>query len=190
MNAIPEHRMTVDEFLEWAKAQPGRYELFDGRIVAMSPERVGHAEAKGRVYRALGDAISKSQLPCTVLPDGATVRVDARTTYEPDSLVYCGQKLDDDAIEVPNPIIIVEVLSPSTQYIDLGAKLAGYFQIPSVVHYLLVTPGNAPIIHHQRQADGNILTRLAHADPVTLDPPGLTFDPPGLTFDVADVLPA
>ena len=62
------------------------------------------------------------------LPDGMTVRIDDVTAYEPDALVYCGTKLPPSAVEVPNPVIVVEVLSPSTRHIDLSAKLADYFR--------------------------------------------------------------
>ena len=57
------------------------------------------------------------------LPDGMTVRINDLTAYEPGALVYCGTKLAPRAIEVANPVIVVEVLSPSTRHVDLAAKL-------------------------------------------------------------------
>ena len=102
-----------------------------------------------------------------------TVRIDEATAYEPDALVYCGSKLSPAAIEVPNPIIVVEVLSPSTRHIDLSAKLVDYFRLPSVAHYLIVDPVSPRIIHHARDAGDTILTRSVTAGTVVLDPPGL-----------------
>lgn len=113
-------------------------------------------------------------LPCFMLPDGMTVRISNDTAHEPDALVYCGPKLPANAIEVPNPVIVVEVLSPSTRRIDASKKLAGYFSLPSLHHYLIVDPEKPPLIHHQRQADGTILTRLISDGPVHLDPPGFS----------------
>jgi Uma2 family endonuclease len=168
--------MTVEEFLDWAERQPGRFELHDGQAVAMSPERVGHAEIKGRVYRILGDAILQAGLSCHALPDGAAVRKSEANCYEPDALVYCGPDAPRDAIEIANPLIVVEVLSPSTAHIDVARKLAGYFQISSVSHYLIIDPDRPPAIHHQRQGDGSILTRLVPSGQIWLDPPGLTID--------------
>lgn len=173
MDTAPNHLMTVDEFLEWAEAQDGRYELYEGRVYAMSPERAAHAEAKFVVQSALQEGIRKAGLPCFMLPDGMTVRISNDAAYEPDALIYCGAKLPADALEVPNPIIVVEVLSPSTSRIDATRKLAGYFSLPSVHHYLIIDPGKPPLIHHQRQGDGTILTRLMNEGKLHLIPPGL-----------------
>jgi Uma2 family endonuclease len=172
MTALTKPRMNVDEFLAWAVDQPGRYELFRGEVYAMSPETIGHAQAKGAVYSALLAAVRRSGCPCHVLPDGATVRIDDTTAYEPDALVYCGQRLPSSAIEVPEPVIVVEVLSPSSRQVDLAIKLAGYFLLPSLAHYLIVDPTRSLILHHSRTGDA-ILTRVVTEGAIVLDPPGL-----------------
>jgi Uma2 family endonuclease len=172
MTALTKPRMNVDEFLSWAVDQPGRFELFRGEVYAMSPETVGHAKVKGAVYRGLLAAVRKSGYPCHVLPDGATVRVDDATAYEPDALLYCGQELAVSAIEVPEPVIVVEVLSPSSHQVDLAIKLAGYFLLPSLAHYLIVDPTRSLILHHSRTGDA-ILTRVVTEGAIVLDPPGL-----------------
>ena len=176
MDSAPKSHMTVDEFLEWAEAQEGRYELYNGQVYAMSPERSGHALMKFAVQVALADAIRKAGLACTMYPDGMTVRISEDTAHEPDALVYCGPPLPDQALEVPGPVVVVEVLSPSTRRIDASAKLRGYFSLPSVHHYLIVDPGKPPLIHHQRQGDETILTRLLGDGVLRLNPPGLEID--------------
>jgi Uma2 family endonuclease len=173
MNVLTKPRMNVDEYLAWAEGRPGRYELFRGEVFAMSPETVGHAETKAAVHAALMAGIRKRRVPCYVLPDGATVRIDDTTAYEPDALVYCGQKLAPSTIEVPNPVIIVEVLSPSTRQVDVTLKLAGYFRLPSVAHYLIVDPTQPSVIHHSRGTGDTILTRIVTEGVIALDPPGL-----------------
>jgi Uma2 family endonuclease len=173
MTALTKPRMTVDEFLAWAEDAPGRYELFRGEVYAMSPEGVGHTKAKGAVYTALLSAMRRSGCPCHVLTDGATVRVDNVTAYEPDALVYCGQEVALTALEVPNPVIVVEVLSPSTRQFDVSIKLAGYFRLPSVAHYLIVDPTQPLILHHCRGVDDTIVTRIVTEGAIMLDPPGL-----------------
>ena len=176
--------MTVDEFLVWAESQPEqRFELVHGQPIAMSPERARHAEAKGQLYVALRGAIQVAGLPCHVLPDGMTVRVDDETAFEPDALVYCGTRLDGDEIEVPNPIIVVEVISPTSIKYDSGAKLIGYFKIASVRHYLMVDPVAKLVVHHARQDDATILTRIVADGTIDLTPPGLA-------LDLADVFPS
>ena len=123
--------MNVDEYLAWAEGRPGRSELYESVVYAMAPQRVIHAEIKLAVHLALVAAIREGRLPCHMLPDGMTVRIDAGTAYEPDASVYCGAKLPPSALEVTDPVIVVEVLSPSTQHIDSGVKLPGYFGSPA-----------------------------------------------------------
>jgi Uma2 family endonuclease len=105
-----------------------------------------------------------------------SVRVNERTVYEPDALVRCGTPLPGDAVEVGDPVIVVEVVSPSSRGIDRGVKLAGYFSMPSVRHYLIVDTEKRVVIHHQRGEDGRIEVRILHDGPLTLDPPGLAID--------------
>jgi Uma2 family endonuclease len=166
-------RMNVDEYLAWAQAHPGRYELSDGEVVAKSPAGAGHAAVKFTVQTALLAGIRARGLPCHMLPNGMTVRIDETTSYEPDALVYCGTKLAPSAIEVPAPVIVVEVLSPSTRRIDASAKLAGYFRVPSVAHYLIVDPNKPLVLHHARGSEDMILTHIVTQGTIELDPPGL-----------------
>ena len=168
-------RMTADEFLAWAMEQHEgqRYELMDGEVVGMDPERAAHARAKGRVFQALAQAIRLAGLPCEAFPDGMSVRIDRDTVYEPDALVHCGSRLDDDAIEVPEPLIVVEIVSPSSSRLDSTAKLLRYFRVPSVRHYLIITTGDRTIVHHERDETGTIAMRIIRDGPVRLDPPGI-----------------
>jgi len=165
--------MTVDEFLVWAEAQDGRWELYNGVPYAMAPERARHGEVKFAVQTALVQGIRKAGLACHMRPDGATVRVSQYIAHEPDALVYCGPKLPDESIEVPEPVIVVEVASPSTRKIDASLKLTGYFSLPSVQHYLIVDPDGPPVIPPRRQGDGTILTTIVHDGVLTLAPPGI-----------------
>jgi Uma2 family endonuclease len=165
--------MTVDEYLSWAEGRPGRYELVDGLVQAMTPERAAHAETKLAVHMAFAAGLRKQRLPCHVLPDGMTVRIDETTAFEPDASIYCGPKLAPSALEVKNPVVVVEVLSPSSQQIDASTKLAGYFRLPSIVHYLIVDPDKPLIIHHARRRDDSILTHIVRSRSIVLDPPGL-----------------
>lgn len=183
MNVVPTPRLSVDDYLAWADSHPGRYELHDGRVIKMSPENAGHAEVKFAVQSALAAGLRTQRLPCRMLPDGMTVRIDDHTAFEPDALVYCGDKAAPRAVEIPAPVIVVEVLSPSTRQTDEVKKLAGYFRVASIAHYLIVDPGEPLVVHHARGASGDIVTRIVR-DGV------LILDPPGLTLAIADIYPA
>jgi len=143
-----------------------------GTPIAMAPERWVHARLKARIWRALDREIRDSGLPWQAAPDGMTVEIDDDTDYEPDALVNCGDPIDDEATAAPNPVVIVEVLSPRTESLDAGGKLADYFRLPSVQHYLLVRPLRREIIQHSRTGE-RIETRIVCSGSVELDPPGI-----------------
>ena len=167
-------RLSRTEFRRWTETQThGRFERVDGEVVAMAPERWVHARLKARIWRALDREIASAELPCQAAPDGMTVEIDQETDYEPDALVNCGPPIPDDATAAPNPIVIVEVLSPSTASVDAGGKLADYFRVPSVQHYLLVRPTRREIIHHRRDG-ARIETLIIREGFVVLDPPGIS----------------
>ena len=169
-------QMTREEFLRWAETQPrGRFERIDGKVVAMAPERGAHLRIKRDVLLALLRGIAAAGLPCEALPDGATVEVEAGNDYEPDAVVTCGERMAAEATVAPNPIIVVEVLSPSTQGGDLTRKLIGYFKVPSVRHYLILFAERPQVIHHRRRDVGDeIETRMLVTGEIKLDPPGIT----------------
>jgi Uma2 family endonuclease len=173
----PPGRMTVDQFVAWAMAQPeGRFELVNGTVVAMAPERAGHARLKSEVWIALREGIKSAGLACEALPDGMTVKIDEHTAYEPDAQVHCGERLADDTVIVPAPVIVVEVLSPSNATRDTGAKLADYFRLASLRHYLIVRTDRPTVIHHRR-VDGDVIeTRIVTGGALLLEPPGITLE--------------
>jgi Uma2 family endonuclease len=175
MNIALRKSLTVADYLVWADAQTERVrsELINGQIVMMAPERAAHVRTKIAAVRALGDAIEQAGLPWEALGDGLGVRIDEHTVYEPDAIVYCGSRLSADALIVPNPIIIVEVLSPTTAHTDTSAKLIGYFKLSSVQHYLIIDPEQRSLAHHARGSDGAISGGPVPGENLTLDPPGL-----------------
>jgi Uma2 family endonuclease len=177
MNVSKPVKMTADEFIAWGLQQgSGRYELDGGELITMAPERARHTRAKARLWRMLEDAISAARLQAEALADGASVQIDGRTVYEPDALVRMGPLLGDDEVKVPDPVIVAEVLSPSTEKRDLATKLSGYFRLPSVRHYLILDPDEAMLIHHGRRPDGIVETATLTEGRVWLDPPGLELD--------------
>ena len=97
-------KMTVEEFLAWAEAQPGdgKYELIGGvpvlkngtdeePLTAMAPERFAHAEAKFAITVKLKDAIRRAGALCQAAIDGLGIAVDENTSYIPDAVVNCGE---------------------------------------------------------------------------------------------------
>jgi len=164
--------MTSDEFLLWAEGKEGRWELHDDVPAMMSPERVAHIRTKFSAAPALREAVKDAHLPCEGFADGLSVKINARTTFEPDATLVCGPRRHDDAIVINDPIIVVEVLSPNTAAIDHGPKLSGYFSLPSVHHFLILDPERRVAIHHKRGQGEAIETRVLMSGVARLDPPG------------------
>jgi Uma2 family endonuclease len=184
MNVVLPSKMTVDEFLVWAlRQEKGKYELFDGRVVMQQPQTWGHADIRWRIANLLAAAIERAGVPHYAAPDGMTVRIGTHVAFEPDALVAPLPKPERLDLEIPNPVIVVEVLSPSSAKRDLTDKLAGYFQVPSIQHYIVLDPEDREIIWHRRAAGGTL------EPPVTLREGSLELNPPGITLAIADVFP-
>ena len=175
MDAHTRHRMTSDEFIDWSIGRPDgrRYELMDGEVFEMASERWYHALVKGRVFRELARAMDEAGLSGDVIPDGMAVQVSADTVYEPDAALRIGPALDRMATRYSDPLLVVEVLSPSTHHLDSGLKLADYFTLPSLQHYLIVRLDTPMVIHHERSADGGIRSSIARAGMLRLASPGI-----------------
>jgi Uma2 family endonuclease len=165
-------RLTRKGFQRWAETQRGRFERIAGEPVAMSPECVQHIRIRSRIWAALDRAVRDAGLDCEALANGVTIEVDADTDYEPDAVVNCGRRLPPDATAATNPVIVVEVLSPATQSIDTGEKLADYFRVASIQHYLIVRARRQEIIPHRRSSDA-IASSTVNAGAIRLDPPGI-----------------
>jgi Uma2 family endonuclease len=171
----PDARMTREEYRAWAGHQPThRFERIEGVVVAMAPEHAAHNLRKASAWNALRAAARNAALPCQVSTGGMTIEV-GDSDYEPDAVLRCdGDRLPAGAIAVPDPLAIVEVLSPTTSGVDRGLKLRDYFRVPSVMHYLIVWPETQRIVRHSRQPNGDIATQIFTAGEIVLDPPGLT----------------
>jgi len=171
----PKVRMKVDEFLVWSERQPDdRYELIDGKIVAMTRDTVRHNRAKLAACIALRDAVRAAGLPCEVFIDGVGVAINETTLRIPDAVVQCGAEPDPMAMVIGLPLIVVEVVSPSSERDDTDAKLVEYFSVASIRHYLIVFSEKRVVVHHRRDDEGHIATRIAHHGDINMNPPGMT----------------
>ena len=142
------------------RASATKHELFGGVVVAMAGGSPRHNAICGNAIGALREALRDR--PCVVLTSDQRVHVEATglSTY-PDATVLCGQARfhPHDRDTLLNPSVLVEVLSPSTEAYDRGAKFAHYRSIPSFVEYLLVSQAERRVDHYRRLEAGQwILT--------------------------------
>lgn len=164
---------SVEAFDRWALNQDGRWELHDGLPIAMVPERVDHARIKTRTWQALDRSLRGRGNDCEAILDGPLVPGPGLRRFQPDVLLTCGDRPDGDDLVVAAPLLIVEVVSPSSEGHDLGLKLDSYLALPSVQHYLVVFADRRLVVQHSRQAGPGLLTTLHHDGTIVLDPPGI-----------------
>jgi Uma2 family endonuclease len=151
--ALETRRMTADEFLAWDETQPLKHEFVRGEVFAM----VGGVDRNYTV--ALNLAIRLRQhlrgTPCRVYGSDVKLRVEAADCFfYPDLMVTCSGADMHQRLLKREPVLVVEVLSPSTSGYDRGEKFADYRQLPSLAEYLLVDVDRRQCDLYRKGADG------------------------------------
>jgi Uma2 family endonuclease len=147
--------MTVAEFLAWDDGTDTRYELIDGVPVAMAPASPAHAFLAGNVAGLL---YARLRSPCrTALEAGIARPESAGNSFLVADLAITCSPQPREAQWIIDPVVIVEVLSPSTVGQDRSAKLDTYMSILSVREILLVSSEERRAVLHRRVADGWLL---------------------------------
>jgi Uma2 family endonuclease len=127
--------MTLAEFLEWDDGTGRRYELLDGAPVMMAPS----LEAHGELAVALGAEIrARLKPPCRVISEAGIVIADRADTYYVADLAVTWAPREPGRRMVVEPVLVIEVLSPSTGQVDRWRKVADYRTLPPVQEILLV----------------------------------------------------
>jgi Uma2 family endonuclease len=144
--------MTLDEFLAWDDGTDRRYELWGGVVTAMAPPmpRQGllTAALSGEIRSAL-----RARPSCRVVSEAGVALPDRNDTfYVADLAVICEPLRPEDRL-IRNPVLIVEVLSPSTAAIDWQIKVPDYRRISSVMEMLLIDSESAFAEVHRREGD-------------------------------------
>lgn len=161
MSAIPvsKQKYTLEEYLELDKNSEEKYEYFDGDVFDMAGGSPNHARL-GFDIGALFSQKLKGR-DCEAFNSDMRIKVPAALPYRyPDVSVVCGdpvfEELNGQEMLV-NPVLIVEVLSPSTAAYDLKDKFTAYQSIDSFREYLIVSQDRPHVIQHIRQSKGRWL---------------------------------
>jgi Uma2 family endonuclease len=143
--------MTLAEFLDWDDGSDRRYELVGGIAVMMAPA----SEAHGELTLALGAEIrSRLRPPCRAISEaGITVPDRSDTYYVADLAVTCSPR-EPGRRMVVEPVLVVEVLSPSTSQVDRWSKVADYRALASVQEILVLSSAERRVELQRRTSDG------------------------------------
>ncbi|WP_394836919.1 Uma2 family endonuclease [Pendulispora rubella] len=145
-------RVTFAEFCDMTPPDDRRYELFDGRIVAMNQPSGRHAFLTGSLIRTLGNALASR---CHVVgPMGIYVEA-TDDGFAPDVIVTCEPARYDPirGRALVNPRALFEILSPSTEHIDKTLKVSRYTTLPSLQEYVLVSQNEKHVQIYRRGHD-------------------------------------
>jgi Uma2 family endonuclease len=155
-----------------------RHEFLDGEIYAMAGGTPQHAAISMNIGAALN--VQLRGKPCRVHSSDLRIRVPATGLVAyPDVSVVCGhvERDPEDGNTIVNPVLLVEVLSPSTEEYDRYEKLSHYKQIASLQEVLLVAHSQKEVEHWRRGADGQWVSSLRRSkDLIALSSVGCTLD--------------
>jgi Uma2 family endonuclease len=173
--------MTGPEFLSFERNNEARHQLWDGEVFAMSGASRAHVLLVGNLLvelkRQIGDRA------CEVYSNDMRVEIRSTGAFTyPDLAMVCSQPefLDAANDTLRNPVVIVEVLSDSTEAFDRGRKFRAYQTIESLQHYVLVSQHERLVEVMTRQAGAWVMRSYRSGEPVVLAPPGLQLDVDGL----------
>ncbi len=154
MSALPQRKLTAAEYLEIERCAEFKSEFHNGEMFAMAGASIPHNRIVGNILRALGNRLEKRD--CNVYPSDTRVKIERINKYTyPDVSVTCGQEIYEDEREdiLLNPILIVEILSPSTAGYDRGDKFQHYQFIKSLQEYILIAQDTCRVEQFVRQHD-------------------------------------
>src|SRR5438132_6385641 len=156
MSAIINPRYTLDEYFELELSSEEKYEYFNGEVFCMSGVKRNHSLATGNIFNSLKNALGTRG--CEIHASDLRVKTPSMPPYRyPDVVVVCDRPQFEEigGLDVLlNPVLIVEVLSPSTEAYDRGDKFTYYKSIPSFREYLLVAQHRPHITHYVKAETG------------------------------------
>jgi len=150
MSNAAEKLMSLDEFLAWEREQPERYEYAGGVITMMTGASLRHATITMNLAFALRQVLRGTG--CRSFANDAKVVAGVSVRY-PDIAVTCQPVIGTDDT-VPEPILVIEVISPSTEREDRGRKKFDYFATRSIRQYAIVEQGQRLVDLYTRAATG------------------------------------
>ncbi len=157
--------LTPEEYLTWERKQPFKNEYHNGQIIAMSGANRWHNCITVDIAVQLSNQLMGKE--CEVYISQMRVRTSPEISYfYPDVIVVCGEpRFEDDTFDtLLNPIIVIEVLSPSTAAFDRGEKFEYYKQLASLQEYVLISQDSVRVEHYRREGTQWTHNKLQHLE--------------------------
>jgi Uma2 family endonuclease len=155
-------RYTPAQYLAAERDAKIRHEYFNGFITAMAGGTPEHNQIAGNIFRKLGNQLEDRE--CTAYISDMRLLISSTELYTyPDVMAVCGEALFqkiEGVATLLNATLIVEVLSPTTEWYDRGAKFAHYRRLPSLQEYVLVSQDKVLIERYTRQGNDWVLSEF------------------------------
>jgi Uma2 family endonuclease len=150
--------MTPAEYIQLEEQTGERYEYWNGEVFAMSGGTLPHNLIAAKLNRKIGSLIEGKGCEVVGSDQKVVVLATGLETY-PDLTVYCGQPhlAGANSLALANPVLLAEVLSPSTEAYDRGDKAAHYRRIPSLQEYLLIAQDRVRVERYRRVGNNDWL---------------------------------
>ncbi len=147
--------MSLAEFLAWEPGDGRQWQLVDGEPVAMAPAAPRHGAIQAEVARLIGNHLAARESPCRVVgtPGVVTPVAADRNMRIPDLAVTCAPATTDQVVALPDPILIIEILSPSNAR-ETWLNVWTYTLIPSVQEVLILHSERVRADILRRKPDG------------------------------------
>ena len=151
---------TAPDYLAWENARTDKNEFLRGEVFAMVGATRRHVTVAGNVFRLLSNALEGSSSRAYI--SDMKLRIEAADAFfYPDVLVTCDAKDHQSETYMVSAVLIVEVLSPSTEAYDRGEKFAAYRKVPTLREYLLIDPVSRRIEIYRAGTEGQwVLTEV------------------------------
>ena len=150
MSSAAEKLMSLDEFLDWERKQPKRHEFANGVVTLMTGASAAHVRIAGNIAFALRQRLRGTG--CEAFGSDMKVIANGSVRY-PDISVTC-RPIGDREDRITEPIVVIEVLSPTTERVDRGRKKFDYFATPSIRQYAIVEQDERRVDLYTRTARG------------------------------------
>ncbi len=150
---VPLQRQTIAEYLAWESGQAGRNEFWRGEVFAMVGSKRGHGRVIANLMRHLGNHLDDS--PCQAFSANMKVQVGEQAVLYPDVFVTCEPEFSANQNVFTSPVLVIEVLSPSTQAYDRSKKFAMYRKLASLREYTLIDPDTRRVEVFRHSDDGH-----------------------------------
>jgi Uma2 family endonuclease len=156
-------KYSLEEWVELERSREIRYEFHLGEVFAMAGGSMNHGRISRNTTTLLDNHFNDHGNRCEVLTSEIKIEIasDGRYVY-PDTMAVCGEVIESETVKVSitNPVLVIEVISDSSEAYDRGQKYRFYKRLSSIKEYLIIEQDRIAATLYRRNGDGDIFSRI------------------------------